>query len=185
MSRQNLAILVLFIVSLASWRYFQSSDIEVFSPSSTDPEFTATKLKSVNYNPLGEIDYKIYAGKMVHFKERLVTKFEKPVLLVYRNQGKTIWQVTGKQGTLFDKDIFKLKNAVTITNLTNDQTIRLIKTEYLELDLNKNEISNNEFVEMFGPQLTQQGIGLFGQLDTEEISILSEIKATYLNEQNK
>ncbi|MCE2596064.1 LPS export ABC transporter periplasmic protein LptC [Motilimonas cestriensis] len=182
MKKLNIWLSVLFIVSLAAWQFFKRSETPIAERDPSEAYFIANEVKGAVFTQTGQIDYRLFATQMHYYQQDLKTIFTKPVLLLFRNEDKTQWQITGDDGILFDQHTFELSNNVTITNLTHDQHINLITTDKLTLDLIKNEIHSDDLVTLYGDQMQQKGTGLFGQLSGKTISLLNQVTATYLNE---
>lgn len=54
-----------------------------------------------------------------------------------------------------------------------------MKTDYLEMDLGKQQIRTNLKVEIDGPGFHNQGTGLLAELEAEKYQLLSNSHATY------
>lgn len=182
MKKLNAWLILLFTVSLGVWQFFNQTETQKAERDPSQAYFVADKIKGAVFTLEGKIDYRVFASQMHHYQQEVKTVFTKPVVLLFRNEDKTQWQITGDTGTLFDQHTFELSNNVTITNLTNDQHIKLITTDTLTLDLIKSEIHSDALVNFYGDQMRQQGTGLFGQLSGKTISLLNKVTATYLNE---
>lgn len=182
MNKLNAWLFILFAVSLGAWQYFKSDEQTKQARDPSQAYFVADQIQTTMFNIDGQVDYRVFAAQMHHYQQQLKTEFDKPVVVVFRNNDQTQWQITGDRGTLFDRDTFELSDNVTIKNLTNDQHIKLITTDKLTLDLLKNELHSDDLVTLYGDQIKQQGTGLFGQLDSKNISLLNQVTATYLNE---
>ena len=57
-----------------------------------------------------------------------------------------------------------------------------MNTEKLTVLLTEKEISSDLLVHWQGPEMRQQGIGMWASLVSEELIIKKQIKAVYLNE---
>ncbi|MCE2572102.1 LPS export ABC transporter periplasmic protein LptC [Motilimonas eburnea] len=182
MNKLNAWLFILFAISLGAWQYFKAEEATKKERDPSQAYFVANQIQSSLFTPNGTVDYQVFATQMHHYQDRLITEFTKPVVVVFRNNDQTQWQITGDHGTLFDRDSFELSDNVTITNLTHDQHINLITTEKLTLDLIKNELHSDDLVTLYGDQIKQQGTGLFGELNGKNISLLNQVTATYLNE---
>lgn len=182
MNKLNAWLFVLFAISLGAWQYFKADEQPKQARDPSQAYFVANQIQSTMFNTNGAVDYRIFATQMHHYQDQLKTEFAKPVVVVFRNNDQTQWQITGDNGTLFDQDTFELSDNVTITNLTHDQHINLITTDKLTLDLVNNELHSNDLVTLYGDQIKQQGTGLFGELNGKNITLLNQVTATYLNE---
>ena len=182
--RQSIPFILLLLVFLL-WLYFK--------PETTLPEQPKHQLSYISYNAsnihfdeTGKIAHKIFSDKTTSFSDRDITVFEKPKVIVYiANKGNsepTVWQISSEDGTLYPQNRLVLSKNVWLKNLSLDQLVQTMATEKLTILLDQKEISSEQLVTWQGPQMQQQGIGMWASLVTEELIVKDKIKAVYLNE---
>jgi lipopolysaccharide export system protein LptC len=182
--RQSIPFVLLLVVFL-TWLFFKKETILPSLPVH-HPSYIATDINSTHYNKVGLIDYEIFADKATNFNEDELTNFNNPKLIVYsyneQTDSTTVWQISSENGALYKQDKLVLSKNVLVKNLSLDQLVQTIKTQELTLFLDKKELSSDLLVTWEGPQIHQQGVGMWASLVTEELIIKDQIKAVYLNE---
>ncbi len=96
----------------------------------------------------------------------------------------SVWQVTSENGVLHEQKKLILTDSVLVENLSLDQEVQTMETERLTIMLETKEISTDEPVQWKGPQMQQQGIGMWASFETEELIVNDKITAVYFNEKN-
>ena len=182
--RQSIPFFLLLTTFLI-WLFFKQEAVLPSLPVH-HPSYIATDINSTHFNKTGFLDYKIFADKATNFNEDELTNFEKPKVIVYtydeQTDTTTIWQLTSEFGALYRQNKLVLSKNVLVKNLSLDQLVQTIKTEQLTLFLDKKEFSSDLLVTWEGPQMHQQGVGMWASLVTEEVIIKNKIKAVYINE---
>ncbi|ABM04593.1 hypothetical protein DUF1239 [Psychromonas ingrahamii 37] len=185
MNKRQSIPFVLLLAALLIWLFFKQEAV-LPSLSVHHPSYIATDINSTHFNKTGFLDYKIFADKATNFNEDELTNFKKPKVIVYTHNDQTdtttIWQITSAVGALYQQDKLVLSKNVLVKNLSLDQLVQTIKTEQLTLFLDKKELSSDLLVTLEGPQIHQQGVGMWASLVTEEVIIKDQIKAVYFNE---
>jgi len=175
----------LLLVAFLIWLFFKPEIILTSLPVH-HPSYIATDINSTHYNQTGFMDHKIFADKATNFNEDELTNFEKPKVIVYiQNEPEnttTIWQMTSDDGVLHKQNKLVLSKNVRIKNLSVDQLIQSMETEELTIYLDKKELTSDLLVTWKGPQMHQQGVGMWASMATEELIIKDQIKAVYHNE---
>lgn len=185
MNKRQSVPFVLLLAAFLIWLFFKQETVLPSLPVH-HPSYIATDINSTHFNKTGFLDHKIFADKATNFNENELTNFENPKVIVYtRNEQTdtiTIWQMTSEAGALYQQKKLVLSKNVLVKNLSLDQLVQRIKTEELTLFLDKKEFSSDLLVTWEGPQIRQQGVGMWASLVTEEVIIKDQIKAVYLNE---
>lgn len=178
-----LALIVAFLL----WALFKPKAEKIVTPDH-QPSSIAEQAASEHYDQTGFNDYRVYAEKMTNYPEAQITLFEQPKVIVYslnpETKHITTWQLTSDKGTLENKHKLLLSGAVLVENLSKDQIVQTMSTESATLMLDSKEISTKQTVTWTGPQVQQQGTGMWASMKTEEMKLFSNIKAVYLNETN-
>ena len=182
--RQNIPFILLLLVFLL-WLYFKPETISPEQPKH-QLSYVAYDASNIHFDETGKIAHKIFSKKTTSFAENDITVFEKPKVIVYienkESNKATVWQISSDHGTLYQQNKFVLSKNVWIKNLSLDQLIQTMTTEKLTILLDQKEISSDLLVTWQGPQMQQQGVGMWASLVTEELIVKDKIKAVYLNE---
>jgi lipopolysaccharide export system protein LptC len=94
----------------------------------------------------------------------------------------TVWQVSSDKGILSGNNKLLLSDNVWVKNLSLDQLVQTMNTEELTILLAEKELSSELLVKWQGPQIRQQGVGMWASLVSEELIVKKQVKAIYLNE---
>lgn len=187
MKKRQVIPFTLLLCAFLLWLYLKPEKVQPVQPLH-QPNYIAYNLHNTHYDINGNITHKIFAEKTTSFVEKEITHFENPKLIVYsdyeKNNKPIVWQMSSLQGTLYKKNKLVLSNNVSVKNLTKDQLIQSMETTELTLLLDTKEITTESLVTWKGPQMQQQGIGMWASLSSEELIIKDQIKAVYLNESN-
>lgn len=182
--RQAIPYITLLIVFLI-WLYLRPQE-NLPSLPEHHPSYIAYNLNNVHFDETGAIAHEISASKSTRFTEQETTIFENPKVLLYikneQDNSITTWQLTSEKGILSDENKLVLSDNVWVKNLSLDQLIETMHTEKLTILLAEKEISSDLLVQWEGPQMKQQGIGMWASLISEELIVKKQIKSVYLNE---
>jgi lipopolysaccharide export system protein LptC len=150
------------------------------------PSYIADDVKSNHYDETGFNDYRIYADKMTSYPEDDIAIFEAPNITVFikdkQTQAITVWKFSSVTGTLEKKNKLLLSDDVLIENLSKDQLVQKMLTNKAIIMLDHKEITSELKVTWTGPQVQQEGVGMWASMVTKEMKLYSNIKAVYLNE---
>ena len=183
MTRQNWAIIILFLSALGAWRYFSVDEPAPASASvEYQPDFTAEVLHSVEYNTDGKIVRRTFADKMEHYSELGMTMFTNPVIILYGEDTAVTWKIQSKEGVFNSDDEATLSDDVIIKNMKPNDYIDVISTSYLKLNLDSGAIRSDKLITISGNLFNQTGVGLEGDFNTQYMSILKQVKAIYSND---
>lgn len=184
--RQSVPFIIL-LAAFLSWLYFKPQKELAESPKH-QPNYVAYKINNTHFDLHGRVSHKIFSDKTISFTESDKTIFENPRMVIYseneQQADSSIWQITSKEGTLYEQNKMILSGDVWVKNLSLDQLIQTMNTEELTILIDQKEISNDLLVTWTGPQMHQQGVGLWGSLVSEELIVKDKIKTVYLNEKN-
>ena len=182
--RQSIPFLLLLVVFLL-WLYFKPETTLPEQPKH-QPSHIAYNASNIHFDEMGKIGHKIFSNKTTSFANKDITVFEKPKVIVYvaneKNSDTTVWQIGSEDGILYQQNKLVLSKNVWVKNLSLDQLVQTMATEKLTILLDQKEISSDLLVTWQGPQMQQQGVGMWASLVTEELIVKDKIKAVYLNE---
>ena len=182
--RQSIPFIILLLVFLV-WLYFKP---ETKSPEQPKHQlsYIAYNISNIHFDETGKVAHKIFSDKTTNFADEDITIFENPKVIVYiankKNSDTTVWQITSEDGILYKQNKLVLSKNVWLKNLSLDQLIQSMATEKLTILLDQKEISSDQLVTWEGPQMQQQGVGMWASFVTEELIVKDKIKAVYLNE---
>lgn len=182
--RQSIPFVILLVFFLL-WLYLRPEE-DVEQKTKLPLNYIIYDASSTHFNESGKLEYEVFSSKTTGFSEQDLSVFEKIKLILYiENKEKkesTVWQVTSDEGILYKQNKLILSKNVVIKNLSQDQLIQTMTTEKLTILLDTKEISTDQLVTWHGPQMQQQGIGMWASLVTEELIVKDKIEATYFNE---
>ncbi|WP_435234915.1 LPS export ABC transporter periplasmic protein LptC [Psychromonas sp. PT13] len=182
--RQSIPFIVLLLAFLL-WLYFKPQSNVIEAPK-YQLNYIINGASNTHFDETGNMEYKISAIKTTGLSDDDITIFEHPKLTVYINDEKkdnlSVWQISSEKGILSKQSKLLLSDNVLVKNLTEDQLIQTMETEKLTILLDKKELNTDQLVTWKGPQMEQQGIGMWGSLVTEELIVKDQIKAVYFNE---
>ena len=185
MNKRQIIPFIALLASFLLWLYLKP---EVERPTLPEhhPSYIADDVLSNHYDQSGFNDYRFIANKMTNYPEDEITLFEYPKVVIYQKDKKTedvtIWQLTSQTGTLHKKNKLLLSGDVLIENLSKDQFVQTMQTEKATVMLDTKEITSESKVSWAGPQMRQEGVGMWVSMITEEMKLNSNIKAIYLND---
>ena len=123
---------------------------------------------------------------MISYPDDNITLFELPKVVVHTKDKETgvvtIWQLTSVKGTLENKSKLLLSEGVLIENLSKNEIVQEMKTDKAIVLLDKKEVTTDLQVIWTGPQIRQEGVGMWVSMATKEMKLNSNIKAVYFNE---
>ncbi|MEP1448148.1 MAG: LPS export ABC transporter periplasmic protein LptC [Paraglaciecola sp.] len=182
MNRVTLCIAVLFILALALSLPGWLSDEEVLVDSQTEeawiPNYQASKMRSTLYDKLGQINHQVFAQKMEHFDLLGFTLFKQPNYLLFA-QSLHPWKVEAQEGTLYEDQRIQFETNVEITSLDKQGYIQVIRTNFVEVNLEDKTIHSDQAVEIVGPNYVIKSNGFTASLETQRYELLDHVKTVY------
>lgn len=184
MSRQNIVILLLFVASLAIWRWFDSnaSDDADARNAIFQPNYTTRDLVTRRYDASGHLKEELHASYAEHYAPLEMTELDNPEVRLTDAAGKGTWHILAKQGVINQDDNALLRDRVQIISLDPQSVVQKISTDYLEMDLGSQQVRTNLKVEMEGDGFHNQGVGFTGQLEQKIYQLLDKSHAIYFNQ---
>jgi len=183
MNRVTLGIVVFF--GLALILYWQAqikrSEMDAVKVRGIErPDFIANNLQTTEFNQLGFVESRVSAEHMEHYASTDVTHFTKPTYLIYPENGKAQWQLSADRGRL-DKQTSKviLENNVIIDAIDIEEPLQSLSTQAITVDLTTMIGTSQEMVYIEGKGFIIQGLGLHADLNSQKLSLLSQVEGTY------
>lgn len=183
MSRQNIVILLLFVTSLAIWRWFDNlnNDNSDARGAIFQPTYTTRDLVTRHYDDKGQLKEELRARYAEHYAQLEMTELELPTIRLNDAVGKPTWQIDAKRGTLNQGDTALLRDKVSLVSLDPASVVQRVLTEYLEMDLASKQVRTNLQVQMEGADFHNQGVGFKGMLEQKIYQLLDKSHAVYFN----
>ncbi|PKH98578.1 LPS export ABC transporter periplasmic protein LptC [Shewanella sp. 11B5] len=183
MSRVSLGIIAFF--GLAFILYWQAqikrSEMDAVQIRGIErPDFVADNLRTTEFNQLGFVESRVSAEHMEHYASSDITHFTKPIYLIFPENGKAQWQLSADRGQL-NKNTSKvtLENNVIIDAIDIEEPLQSLSTQAIAVDLTTMIGTSQEMVYIKGKGFIIQGLGLHADLNSQKLSLLSQVEGTY------
>ncbi|WP_394130295.1 LPS export ABC transporter periplasmic protein LptC [Shewanella maritima] len=183
MNRVTLAIIIFFSTAIALyWQVqvkrnaMQDSKVKTVER----PDFIANDLKTTMFNEQGYIESKVTATHMEHFESTNLTHFTDPVYLIFPENGEAQWRLSATKGQL-DKENSEvtLFDDVLIDAIDIDEPLQSLRTKDMTLNLTTMIGTSQERVNIKGKGFIIDGLGLHADLNTQELTLLSQVEGIY------
>lgn len=186
MSKRQIIPFIALIGAFVVW-VFIIPKVKVPNILDHHPTYIANDVLSNHYDESGFNDYQIFADKVTSYPEGDLTVFQSPKVIINTKDKETgdvsVWQLTSKKGTLKEnKNKLLLSSDVIVENLSKNEIVQEMKTDEALVLLNDKEVTTELQVIWTGPQVRQEGVGMWVSMATKEMKLNSNIKAVYLNE---
>ena len=142
------------------------------------PNYLAINLNSKLYDKNGRLSHQIAAQKMEHYDQLGFAVFYNPVYTLYLDNGEP-WQITADEAVLFDNNLIQLEKNVKIVNLSSDEYVKQITTQYIEINLQEKTLSSDQAVNISGVDFNVKSIGLFGDLVTQQYELKEHVQTQF------
>jgi len=185
MPYKNIIISVVMIAALglATWTTFLSGKPPILLPTQTAalPDAFMEDVTALIMNKLGKPRMKIVTPKLVHFADQDTTRLTSPQLTLYR-QSPEPWYITSKYATAsLGVDKVDFFDEVTIHHAADQHNpATLIKTSALTVYPNKQTAETNALITLVQPSITIKAVGMFADMNTGNIKLLSATKGEYV-----
>jgi lipopolysaccharide export system protein LptC len=138
------------------------------------PEYTATFLHQELFDDEGNLEQEVFSQKMEHYADLSLTHFKQPEFIIYQDD-KPFWRISAKIGNMQD-GLLLLENAVNMIQVSDNDLVNSITTEYLEINLNTNIVSTDNPIRIQGKNVTIEGKGLTADLERGTLSLVNHVK---------
>ncbi|GGB46694.1 LPS export ABC transporter periplasmic protein LptC [Shewanella inventionis] len=183
MNRVTIGITAFFGLALALYWQTQvkRSEMDAIQVVGVErPDFIADDLKTTEFNAQGFIESKVTAKHMEHYASSDITHFTEPVYLIYPENGKAQWQLSADRGQLNKQtNQVSLENNVIIDAIDIEEPLQSLTTQAVALDLSTMIGSSQDMVYIKGKGFMIQGLGLHADLNSQKLSLLSQVEGTY------
>jgi len=178
-----ISLVVIMIVGLAAWTTLPHSAKNRLATTQAAllPDAFMEDINAIVMNKEGKIHMKIVAPKMIHYAENDLTQLSTPQLTLYRNSPKP-WYINSKyaQATMGIELVHFWDNVTIHHAADQNNPATLIKTSKLLVHPNKQTAETNEFITLTQPSLVVQATGMFADLNTGNIKLLSKARGEYV-----
>jgi lipopolysaccharide export system protein LptC len=188
MNKRKMIPYAVVFITLLVWIYFKPETVLPATPKHY-PSYIGYHVKNVHFDEFGNISHKMFSEKVTSYVEQNKTYFVNPRAVIYTlnkdTEKITTWQITASDGVLYDQNKLILTGDVLINNLTKDQLVQTMETQSLTMMLDIKELETDDPVHWTGPQMEEEGIGMWASFATEELIVKDKIKAVYYNKEEK
>ena len=106
------------------------------------------------------------------------TLFKQPNYLLFA-QSLHPWKVDAQEGTLYEDQRIQFETNVEITSLDEQGYIQVIRTDFVEVNLQDKTIYSDQAVEIIGPNYVINSNGFTASLETQRYELLDHVKTVY------
>lgn len=186
MSFKNLTIslIIVLAVGFSAWSTFLShnpSHSVQIDGHPTPPDAIIEGMTTLIMDEQGKPSMKIITPKMVHFTENDTTQLNSPQITLYRKSTNP-WYVTANYGkATFGVDNIDFWENVVIHHAADERNpATLIKTKSLTVHPHKKTAETKDPIMMIQPDLVVNAVGLTADMNTGEITLLSQARGEYV-----
>ncbi|MBT0585441.1 LPS export ABC transporter periplasmic protein LptC [Alteromonas oceanisediminis] len=184
MNRITYSISALFILALATYlpTWFKDEQ-EMADDSAQDawqPTYQAKNLRSALYDEDGRLTHRVFASEMEHYDQLGFVFFKQPQYTIYMEEQQKPWQLTAQEGTLYDDDRIQLERDVVIQTLSDDNFVKTIRTQYIQVMLDTKKMLSDQPVIIEGADYEIQSNGFEADLNTKEYELKRHVQTVYL-----
>ncbi len=183
LNRLGLSISALFVLALLLylpvWMEEEPETQERQNIDALQPAYKARNLTTTFYDENGNRNHQIFATSMEHYDELGFVLFQQPEYTVYLEQQTSSWQVTAKEGTLYNNDLIQLDSDVVIKSLNEDAFVSTISTEFIEINLDTQKMVSDQPVVIRGTPYTINSNGFKADLETQEYELIDHVQTIY------
>lgn len=142
-------------------------------------------INSVLYDANGSISYTLQARRQYHFKDQ-TSELQEPLIRLFR-EGKSHWNIVAERGYLtpqngggnLQEGMIELSGDVEIYSLDDFGNRTVLSTDFLTIDPANETMQTDQPVAMHTPTIQQRAIGMFAQLDGDEILFMRNGEGRY------
>jgi len=183
LNRLGISIAIIFATVLALYIPIWLEDEAPTQTATTEeallPNYEVTNLSSQLFDENGVLTHQVEAKKMEHYDQLGFVIFEEPTYTIYLESTSQPWKVTARQGTLYDDNRIQLESSVQITSLSEQEFIKTIETEYIEINLNSKTLISDQAVQISGIDYVINSIGFKANLETQFYELSNHVQTQY------
>ena len=142
-------------------------------------------INSILYDANGAISYTLQASRQYHFKDQ-TSELQEPFIRLFR-EGKSHWNIVAERGHLIpdnessnlQEGKIELSGDVEIYSMDDFGNRTVLSTQFLTIDPANETMQTDQPVAMRTPNIQQRAIGMFAQLDGDEILFIRNGEGRY------
>ena len=173
--------------------YFGLNSYSIISTEATESnalaelDYTGVSdgINTVLFNEEGSIHYTLQADRQYHFEDS-TSSLEQPFIRLFR-QGESHWNIIANSGRISPQSNeqnstvanIELSGAVEVYTLDEFGNRTVLSTEFLSIDTQTETMQTDLAVSMKTTNIEQTAIGLFADLNTDEIQFLQNTVGRY------
>lgn len=183
MSRLGLSIAALFTLAvllyLPTWMAEEPAAPVKPASEALKPAYRAKNLTTTLYDKSGNLNHEVFATAMEHYDLLGFVLFTSPQYTVYTDTGEPPWEVTAKEGTLYNNNLIQLESDVQIKSLSDDDLVRTIDTNFIEINLETKLMQSDEPVTIRGLDYVIESNGFDADLRSRHYELLNHVQTIY------
>ncbi|WP_100644519.1 LPS export ABC transporter periplasmic protein LptC [Alteromonas facilis] len=183
MNRLGYSISALFILALATyiptWLKDESPETVGSEEDIYQPTYQAKNLRSALYDNDGQLSHRIFAQEMEHYEQLGFVYFKQPQYTIYMEDDQTPWRVTADEGTLYDDNRIQLERNVIIQSLSQEEFVKTISTEFLQINLETKIMTSDQAVTIVGEDYQIESDGLEADLNLKTYELQQHVQTIY------
>jgi lipopolysaccharide export system protein LptC len=178
-----LFILTLGILILTAWTTYltyKNQSIQLKKDSSL-PDAFMDDVTAIVMDKFGKVKMKIITPKLTHFPQDDVSLLNNPELTIYRNSPNP-WYITASFGKASQgTELVDFWDNVRIHHAADESNpATIIKTAMLTVHPNDNTAETKTAITLEQPSLKIKSIGMFADMNSGDIELLSDTRGEYL-----
>jgi lipopolysaccharide export system protein LptC len=184
MTYKNVALglaLAVAIVSAAWVTLSYRNQSALMTQATALPDAYMEDVVAIIMNKQGKINMKIVTPKIIHYSENDLAQFTTPELTIYRKSPQP-WYVTSEHAKTVngtDKIDF-WENVVIHHSADSNNPATLIKTTSLVVHPTSQTAETIDPISLIQPNLIVNGIGMFADMSTGYVKLLSKARGEYV-----
>ncbi len=184
MTYKNTMISFMLTLAVAAAVFMTLFNRDTAPPTHTDstlPDAYMENVTAIILDKVGKVSMKIMTPRMVHYAQDDTTDFVDPQLTLY-HKSPNPWFITSRTAKAnhgIDRVVFH--DDVTIhhpADFNNPATV--IKTASLTVHTNAKTAETAELITMTQPNSIMKAVGMFADMDSGDIKLLSQAKGEYV-----
>ncbi|WP_158771346.1 LPS export ABC transporter periplasmic protein LptC [Paraglaciecola sp. L1A13] len=183
MNRLTLSIGGLFLLVIATnlpdWLAEEDMIPQTETETAWQPNYQASEMLSTLFDKDGRLSHQVFASKMEHFEMLGFTLFKQPQYTIFVESQASPWQVSAKDGTLYEDNRIQLENNVEIRNQDEQGFASTIRTDFIEINLIDKTMESDQPVQIFGQHYVINSNGLKANLSTQQYELLDHVQTIY------
>jgi len=183
MNRLGLSIVLIFGAAFAlylpTWLDDDAPTQQINMNEALVPNYEVINLRSKLYDKDGNLTHQVSAKKMQHYDQLGFVTFQDPVYSIYIDNTTEPWQVSAKEGTLYEDNRIQLEKNVRIYNIASEEFVKQIETHFIEINLTDRTLKSDQSVQISGVDYVINSIGFKANLETQIYELSNHVQTQY------